>query len=189
MNNPQSELEYIKMQTRAFNKRHMLFVLLLIITAGLLIPESLIIPVKDATKSDWNHQSFWYAPWGKSGVHKGIDIFASKHTPLLSASKGLVLFTGDLNLGGKVVVILGPKWRVHYYAHLETISTSGFSLVSASDSIGTVGDSGNAKGKQAHLHYSITTLLPYFWRVDRTTQGWMKMFFLDPHEKLTEDSI
>ena len=48
---------------------------------GLLIPEKIMIPVQGATPKDWNHNTFWYEPWGKSGVHKGIDIFGKKNTP------------------------------------------------------------------------------------------------------------
>jgi hypothetical protein len=43
-----------------------------------------------------------------------------------------------------------------------------------------VGDSGNAKGKPTHLHYSIVTLVPHPWRIDGSPQGWKKMFYLDP---------
>jgi murein DD-endopeptidase MepM/ murein hydrolase activator NlpD len=46
--------------------------------------------------------------------------------------------------------------------------------------VGTVGDSGNARGKPPHLHYAIVTLLPYPWRITGQTQGWKKAFFLDP---------
>ena len=46
--------------------------------------------------------------------------------------------------------------------------------------LGRVGDSGNAQGKQAHLHYTILSLAPYPWRMDSSSQGWKKMFFLDP---------
>ncbi|PHS20618.1 MAG: peptidase M23 [Kangiella sp.] len=144
------------------------------------------MPVKGANNSDWNNQSFWYEPWGKSGVHKGIDIFANKGTALLSSSVGLVIYSGEVALGGKVVLVLGSKWRFHYYAHLDSVTTSSMSLVRSGDKIGTVGDSGNAKGKPPHLHYSIITPIPYLWRIDSDSQGWKKMFFLDPNEKLRE---
>jgi len=167
-------------------KKILLIAFVVIAILGYVIPENLIIPVKEARTSDWNNKSFWYEPWGKSRVHKGIDIFADKGTPLLSASKGLVLLTGELALGGKVVLVLGPKWRFHYYAHLDSITTSSLSVVGSGDAIGTVGDSGNAKGKAPHLHYSIVTALPYVWRIDSGSQGWKKMFFLDPNKKLSE---
>ena len=163
-------------------KRKLKFVLILLFIglAGYLVPEKIIIPVERASVSDWNPDSFWYEPWGKSAVHKGIDIFGAKGVGLNSSTHGLVLYTGLLNLGGNVVLILGPKWKLHYYAHLDKISIDKFDMVSAGERIGTVGDSGNAKGKPPHLHYSIVTVLPYFWRVDTTTQGWKKMFFLNP---------
>jgi len=161
--------------------------LLLIIVIGFLIPERLVIPVKGGSSADWNHDTFWYDPWGKSGVHKGIDIFAAKGTDLLSSSKGIVVYTGHLSLGGNVVVVLGSKWRFHYYAHLDQIDTEIFDFVSAGEKIGFVGDTGNAKSKPPHLHYSIITPFPYLWRADLSSQGWKKIFFLNPSEKLLED--
>jgi peptidoglycan LD-endopeptidase LytH len=155
-------------------------ILLLIFVVILFLPEFAIIPVQSADQKDWNTKSFWYEPWGKSGVHKGIDIFGNKGTPILSTSYGLVVFKGDLALGGKVVLALGPKWRLHYYAHLQEDSVFIGKPLMIGTQIGTLGDSGNAKGKAAHLHYSVVTLVPYFWRVDSSTQGWKKMFFLDP---------
>jgi murein DD-endopeptidase MepM/ murein hydrolase activator NlpD len=155
-----------------------------ILLLGFTLPEKLVIPVKDATPQDWNHDTFWFSPWGKSGVHKGIDIFSSIGTPLLASTYGIVLYTGQLGIGGNVVIILGPKWRIHYYAHLQSINTSVGALVGGSQPIGTVGDSGNAKGKPPHLHYTILTVVPYPWRWDNSPQGWKKMFFLNPSERL-----
>ncbi len=76
------------------------------------------------------------------------------------------------------------KWKIHYYAHLESTNVSIGEFVSTSQTIGAVGNSGNAKGKPPHLHYSVVTLLPYFLRWDNSTQGWKKMFFLNPSEML-----
>ena len=167
-------------------KKAILVATLAIIVAGFLMPEKLIIPVEGASELDWDKRSFWYEPWGKSGVHKGIDIFAPKGRLLRSSSIGIVLFSGELELGGNVIFVLGPKWRLHYYAHMDGVSVNILSLVSAGEEIGTVGDSGNAKGKPPHLHYSIITIIPYIWRADGSTQGWKKIFFLDPGEKLLE---
>jgi peptidoglycan LD-endopeptidase LytH len=117
---------------------------------------------------------------GKSVTHKGVDIFAKESTAVKSSTGGLVLFTGEINLGGKVILILEPKWRLHYYAHLNDIDTNFFSWTSKSEKIGTVGTTGNAQGKSPHLHYSIMTLIPYPWRIDKEKQGWKKMFYLNP---------
>ena len=40
------------------------------------LPEWPQIPVAGASARDWNPRTFWFEPWGRSGVHKGIDIFA-----------------------------------------------------------------------------------------------------------------
>ena len=84
-----------------------------------------------------------------------------------------------MKMGGKVILVLGPKWRMHYYAHLQDI-TASLGWVKRQQQIGTVGDSGNAKGKPPHLHYTIAILIPYFWRIDSSPQGWKKMFYLNP---------
>lgn len=148
----------------------------------MLVPQKFVMPVADASKADYNSKSFWYHPWGKSGTHKGIDIFAEKGVNVLSATEGIVVYSGKFKYGGEVVIVLGPKWRIHYYAHLKERKASFFEWMNVGEKLGTVGDSGNAKGKQPHLHYSITSLLPYFWRADHSPQGWKKIFYLNPIE-------
>lgn len=157
-----------------------LLLLLLSIFVGLLIPERARIPVAGATKKDWNHQTFWHYPWGKSGVHKGIDIFAPLNTNVTATVTGLVIYTGQLGIGGNVVLLLGPKWRLHYYAHLQETLTSAGTITGRGETIGTIGKTGNAQNRPPHLHYSILTIIPYPWRIDGSRQGWKKMFFLDP---------
>ncbi len=154
------------------------FILLLIV--GLFLPEKIVIPVLGATSSDWNQHTFWYEPWGSSGVHKGVDIFAKSNTPVLSASNGIVVFADHLSKGGNVVTILSAKWRIHYYAHLNQTTVKMGDLVSVESVIGNVGTSGNATGKAAHLHYSIVSLVPLPWLMTTQTQGWKRMFYLDP---------
>lgn len=169
-------------------KRIGLLLVLSIIAVGYLLPESLQVPVQGASISDWNANTFWYDPWGKSGVHKGIDIFAEKGTPSTAPTNGVVIYSGSLSRGGKVVVLLGPKWRLHYLAHLDSINVSAFTSVRSGQTIGAVGNSGNAKNKPPHLHYSVVTLIPYIWRLDTSNQGWKKIFYLDPNTRLREAS-
>ena len=150
------------------------------VVAGLLMSGSITMPVRGADRSSYNAKSFWYYPWGRSVTHKGVDIFAAKGTPVVSSTPGVVIYCGGVQVGGNVVLVLGPKWRVHYYAHLETIDTSPLTWVDAGDEIASVGNSGNAKGKQPHLHYSIATLIPLPWKIDASRQGWKKTFYINP---------
>ncbi|MCB9231953.1 MAG: peptidoglycan DD-metalloendopeptidase family protein [Bacteroidia bacterium] len=165
-------------------RKWILLAFLLVILVGFLLPQPFSNPVEGATSADWNPQSFWYYPWGKSGTHKGVDIFAREGTTVNSSTPGLVVFCGQISMGGNVVVVLGPKWRLHYYAHLQEIHTSVLSRVGRKDKIGTVGTTGNAAGKPPHLHYSIATIFPYPWKIDGSPQGWKKMFILNPQPYL-----
>ncbi|RLK00157.1 M23 family metallopeptidase [Tenacibaculum ascidiaceicola] len=169
-----------------FKIKKKLLILLIILLTGFLIPQNFKKPVNGATKSDYNPKSFWYYPWGKSVTHKGVDIFAKKNTKITSSTYGLVLFSGKISMGGNIVVILGPKWRLHYYAHLEEVKTTSLTFVNNNSVIGTVGTSGNAAGKAPHLHYSIFTLIPYVWKIDSDKQGWKKMFYLNPIDYLED---
>ena len=159
-----------------------------VILGGFLFPGDMVIPVSGASKKDWNPHSFWHHPWGASGVHKGIDIFARNGAPVLSAQTGVVVYQGTLSLGGNVVAIIGPKWRICYYAHLESASVRKWQYVRRGEVIGVVGATGNAKGKPAHLHFAVITAIPYVWRLEVGTYGWGKIYFLNPGELLNMKS-
>ena len=153
---------------------------LAVLLGGLLLPAAAIIPVQGATPADWNARSFWFRPWGKSGVHRGIDIFAKEGTPVIAATSGVVVYAGGLRDGGNVVAILGPCWRVHYYAHLRASSVAGGQFVRQGAPIGTVGSTGNAVGKPPHLHYALITQLPYVWRYRPERFGLDRIWYLKP---------
>ena len=155
-----------------------------IVLIGMLIPQNLKMPVVGADSNDYNHQTFWHEGWGTSIVHKGVDVFAKRGTSVHPATWGVVLATAERGKGGKFVVILGPKWRLHYYAHLDEIRTKPFSFVTQESEIGTVGNTGNAITTPAHLHYGIATMIPYPWRIDDAPLGWQKMFYLNPIDYL-----
>jgi peptidoglycan LD-endopeptidase LytH len=171
------------------NRRKIYKILLLLfvfVLTGFLMPQHFSMPVHGADRNSYQQNSFWFYPWGKSVTHKGVDIFAETGTAIHPSTPGWVIYSGVNSIGGNVVMILGPKWRLHYYAHLKEINTSQFSFVSNKDIIGTVGTSGNAKGKAPHLHYTIKTLVPYVWRIDKGPHGSRKMFYLNPIEYLNE---
>ena len=166
-----------------FDRRYRKFVFIpfLILLIGFLIPQKMIIPVQGATTQDWDVTSFWAYPWGTSITHKGIDIFNPKGTNVISATYGIVIYTHEGGKGGKAVMTLGPKWRFHYYAHLDEIKTFPLRPLKIGQVIGTVGDTGNAKGKPPHLHYAITSPFPYIHLRDNdAVHGWKKMFHLNP---------
>jgi len=98
--------------------------------------------------------------WGgaRSGGrrHEGVDIFAPRGTPVLSATEGIVTRVGTNNLGGQVVWVLGPAGHRHYYAHLHSYADIGVGdRVQVGTVLGTVGNTGNARGTPPHLHYGV----------------------------------
>lgn len=155
--------------------------LMVIIIIGYLIPNNISSPISQNCVSKIDPESFWCYPWGESGAHKGIDIFSEKGTAILSPVSGFVFKKGYGTIAGNYVYIIGPKWRTYYFAHMDTMFVTTYSYISKGDTIGKVGDTGNAAGKPAHLHYTIETVLPYIWLYDKKAfEGWKKMFYLNP---------
>lgn len=102
-------------------------------------------------------QSFWEAPRdGGKRRHEGIDIFAKKGTPVVAVTDGYVTDTGDRGLGGKQVwQRAGMFGNSIYYAHLDRIAVAAGTAVKTGDTLGFVGNTGNAKGGAPHLHFGI----------------------------------
>ena len=158
---------------------------LMIFTFGFVLPEQHQMPVQGATVKDWNNKSFWYYPWGRSGVHRGIDIFAKEGTPVVASTGGFIFYSGKISMGGNVVLMLGPKWRFHYFAHLKDANNRRIGFVDAGQQIGFVGTSGNAVGKPPHLHYSIKSLYPRFWLYKpKLMYASQKIYYVDPDKFL-----
>lgn len=114
----------------------------------------LLVPVAGVRRTSLSDS--WGAARGAGRKHEGIDIFAPCGRPVLSATEGFVMSVGDNNLGGHVVWILGPGGTWHYYAHLSRFANlRRWDYVQIGDTVGYVGDTGNAKGGPCHLHYGI----------------------------------
>lgn len=90
--------------------------------------------------------------------HEGVDIFAKRLTPVVAAASGRINRVGTNNLGGKVVW-LKPAGRniTLYYAHLDSQLVASGHEVSMGDTIGLMGNTGNARTTVPHLHFGIYT--------------------------------
>ena len=103
--------------------------------------------------------SFWGAPRdGNSRSHEGIDILAPKYTPAVAVAEGFVTRVSENNLGGRVVFLrpTGKNYSL-YYAHLDTQLVRSGERVNVGDTIGLIGNTGNAQSTPAHLHFGIYT--------------------------------
>ncbi len=110
-----------------------------------------------AGKSNNAIGSFWGMDRdGGKRKHEGIDIFAKKGTPVVAVSDGRITRTGNTGLGGKQVwqrtEIFGNSI---YYAHLDSINVASGSYAKQGDTLGFVGNTGNAQFTPPHLHFGI----------------------------------
>ena len=123
--------------------------------AAMAPPDTLPVPVAGVAPGDL--ADTWGAARSGGRQHQGIDIFAPRGTPVVSATEGVVQRVGENSLGGTVVGVVGPGREWHYYAHLEA-HADGLAegqIVAEGDTLGSVGTSGNAAGTPPHLHYGI----------------------------------
>ncbi|MBD0350727.1 MAG: M23 family metallopeptidase [Flavisolibacter sp.] len=101
--------------------------------------------------------------WGDprdAGVrkHEGIDIFAPFRTPAVAGSDGVITSVNEGSIGGKVVWLRSQDLNVSlYYAHLDQQLVSTGQRVKAGDTLGLVGNTGNAQTTSPHLHFGIYT--------------------------------
>ena len=88
--------------------------------------------------------------------HHGVDIFAPRGTPVVASLDASVRRVEITNLGGRVVWLqpLFGNTRL-YYAHLDSQSVEPGQYVFAGETIGTVGNSGNARTTPPHLHFGV----------------------------------
>lgn len=103
-----------------------------------------------------NVQSYWGDNRdGGARSHEGIDIFAKRGTPVVAATNGSIGYTGEKGLGGKQVWLRDRKRNQSlYYAHLDSIADVTGS-VKRGDTLGFVGNTGNARTTPPHLHFGI----------------------------------
>ncbi len=114
-----------------------------------------LFPVAGGKNSD--AQSFWGAQRdGGKRSHEGVDIFAKRGTPIIATVDGRITFSGEKGLGGKQVWLRDTKRGYSlYYAHLDSIAAFKKFQVDAGDTLGFVGNSGNARTTVPHLHFGI----------------------------------
>jgi peptidoglycan LD-endopeptidase LytH len=88
--------------------------------------------------------------------HDGVDIFARRGTPVLAAAPGVAYRVGVTGLGGKVVWVRDPlrNFRL-YYAHLDSQHVSDGDRIEIGDTLGFVGNTGNARTTPPHLHFGL----------------------------------
>ena len=94
----------------------------------------------------------WGAPRSGGRRHQGVDLIGARGTPVLAVVDGIAEAKTNI-LGGTTISFKGADGNGYYYAHLDGYGKLG--SVKAGDTIGYLGQSGNAQFSIAHLHFEI----------------------------------
>jgi len=93
---------------------------------------------------------------GGARRHEGVDIFAKRGTPALAASDGFITRVNTTPIGGKVIWLSDMDHRQSlYYAHLDSQLVAPGQRVQTGDTLGLIGNTGNAITTNPHLHFGI----------------------------------
>ncbi len=93
----------------------------------------------------------WGAPRSGGRSHQGVDMMASRGTPLVAVESGVANFR-NTRLGGRSVGLTGNSGTYYFYAHLDAWAGSSRS-VQRGEVIGYVGATGNTTAN--HLHFEV----------------------------------
>ena len=93
---------------------------------------------------------------GGARLHEGLDILAPRGTEVLAPADGFVRRVGTNTLGGNIVwMVDDARGASYYFAHLDTQLVENGVSVTTGDTIGTVGNTGNAATTPPHLHFGV----------------------------------
>jgi len=138
--------------------------------AGAAVPQKIVFPILGST----TYTDDFGDPRADGPPHQGIDIMATKRSLALAAEAGKVEFWTHSATAGCMLYLHGASGTDYYYIHLNndltpkndnrgkcvagTAYAKGLkdgAKVVAGQPVGYVGDSGDANGIHAHLHFEL----------------------------------
>lgn len=117
---------------------------------------TMVIPVVGVTRSELKN-SYGAPRDGGRRPHRGIDIPAPRGTKVVAVADGEISFVGTQSKAGRSVWLVTDAGVSFFYAHLDRWANGlreGLE-VRKGQTIGYVGNSGNARRSSPHLHFSI----------------------------------
>src|SRR3990167_3062150 len=119
--------------------------------------EALPIPVLLGVELSNLTKNFGDPRDGGARTHEGLDMLAPEGTPIASPTEAVVIRIGEDDGSGIYVRTANPGGESFVYMHLVSVADDlerGDAL-ERGDLIGFVGNTGNASGGPAHLHFEI----------------------------------
>lgn len=118
---------------------------------------SIPIPVLLGVELNQLTSNFGDPRGGGTRTHEGLDIMAPAGTPIVSPTDAVVINTGDGPDSGLFVRTANPGGEQFVYMHLKEIGKGiqNGVQVKRDQVLGYVGNTGNASGGAAHLHFEI----------------------------------
>jgi hypothetical protein len=128
----------------------------------------LLFPVVGAV----HYEDDWGDPRGDGPPHPGNDLLAAKRAPAVAVEDGTISYWTTSANAGCMLYLHGDSGTMYEYIHLNNDLTAGNddkgkcvqgtayavadkARVEAGQTIGYVGDSGDANGIHAHLHFEV----------------------------------
>jgi murein DD-endopeptidase MepM/ murein hydrolase activator NlpD/SH3-like domain-containing protein len=88
--------------------------------------------------------------------HHGVDVFAPRGTPVVASAEAYVSRVDTTPVGGRVIWLRDSRRGTSiYYAHLHELLVREGTRVNPGDTIGLVGNTGNARTTPPHLHFGL----------------------------------
>jgi murein DD-endopeptidase MepM/ murein hydrolase activator NlpD len=94
----------------------------------------------------------WGFPRADTGFHQGNDLMAKRGAAIVAPASGTVT-QGTGTIGGNFFRLVAADGTSYYGAHMNSFGKKG--KVKAGDTLGTVGNTGDAEGGPTHLHFEI----------------------------------
>lgn len=91
---------------------------------------------------------------GNTSSHAGLDIANVKGTKIVAPEKGIVIFSKNLEIHGKTIMIDHGHGVVSIFCHLDKRNVLQNKRVKKGDKIGEMGNTGVASG--VHLHWGMS---------------------------------
>ena len=88
-----------------------------------------------------------------NSYHQGVDIISKKGSDVRASAIGSVIYSGNDDTYGKIIILAHKNNFYTFYGHLDTSFVKRHDFITKNELIGLVGETGQATGP--HLHFEI----------------------------------